>query len=498
MAPATLGDRVLSSKAKREAAKRAAIPAVLAPWPDDPAGELARWSRDVLKVPAGHPRAGEPLELPGYGVEFIRDALTHRESFSCIGRKNAKSAIVAAYLLARLVGPLRVPGYRAGVASVNKVKAGELKAQMEDIAVASGLDGLRFLRSPAPGRVVSLTGTVDILSADKSAGHASGFDDAIIDELGLFMERDRALVAGMRSSTSAKNGRFVALSIQGAAPFTKELIDRADDPAVALHLYRAPDGCALDDPEAWAAANPGIAAGIKSAGYMADEARRVLVTPADQSSYRAFDLNQPQAPGRETVCTVADWEALLSEKPPARSGACVVGFDIGESLSMSGCCFVWPDTARMEVYAAFADTPNLLDRGVADGVGDLYARMHERGELVTYAGRVVPPGQFLKDCAARLAGERVLAAGADRFRRAAVITALDAAGIRWPMAWRGQGASAMADGSADVRAFQNWVLTRAASARGISRDGVGHPRERHLPGQARQPGLAQAQSQWAD
>ena len=120
----------------------------------------------------------------------------------------------------------------------------------------------------------------------------------------------------MRSSTSAKNGRFVALSIQGAAPFTKELIDRADDPAVALHLYRAPDGCALDDPEAWAAANPGIAAGIKSAGYMADEARRVLVTPADQSSYRAFDLNQPQAPGRETVCTVADWEALLSEKPP--------------------------------------------------------------------------------------------------------------------------------------------------------------------------------------
>ena len=47
----------------------------------------------------------------------------------------------------------------------------------------------------------------------------------------------------------------------------------------------------------------------------------------------------------------------------------------------------------MEVYAAFADTPNLLDRGMADGVGDLYARMHERGELVTYAGRVVPPGR---------------------------------------------------------------------------------------------------------
>ncbi len=145
---------------------------------------------------------------------------------------------------------------------------------MEAIASASALDGLVFRRSPAPGRVESPTGSVDILSTDKSAGHASGLDDAIIDESGLFQERDRALVNGMRSSTSAEDGRFIALSIQGDAPFTKELIDRADDPAVALHLYRGPDGCPLDDPAAWSAANPGIAAGIKSLGYMRDEARR--------------------------------------------------------------------------------------------------------------------------------------------------------------------------------------------------------------------------------
>ena len=185
-------------RAKRRAAA-APVPAVIPPFPSDPAGELARWSRDVLRVPAGHPRAGEPLALPDYGVAFIQDALTHRESFLCIGRKNAKSAIVATYLLARLVGPLRTPGYRAGVASVNKEKAGELKTQMEQIAVASGLEGLEFRRSPAPGRVQSATGAVDILSADKSSGHAAGFDDAIIDELGLFQERDRAPVNGMSS-----------------------------------------------------------------------------------------------------------------------------------------------------------------------------------------------------------------------------------------------------------------------------------------------------------
>ena len=67
----------------------------------------------------------------------------------------------------------------------------------------------------------SPTGTVDILSADKSAGHASGFDDALIDELGLLGERDRALVNGLRTSTSAKDGRFLAISIMGDAPFTR-------------------------------------------------------------------------------------------------------------------------------------------------------------------------------------------------------------------------------------------------------------------------------------
>ena len=296
---------------------------------------------------------------------------------------------------------------------------------------------------------------MDILSADKSAGHASGFDDSIVDELGLFAEKDRALINGLRSAISAKNGRFIALSIQGAAPFTREILDRADDPAVSVHLYRAPDGCELDDRAAWEMANPGLAAGIKSLSYMEDEARRVTATPADQAAFRAFDLNQPQNPGREMICSVNDWMAL--DDPPPRSGGVVLGFDLGESLSMSAMVALWPDTMRLECFGAFADRPSLGLRGLADGVSNLYQRMFEAGEIVTYAGRIVPAGQFLIDCAARLSGCRILVAGADRFRRSAVLTALEAAGLRWDIVWRGQGASATADGSADVRSFQNQI-----------------------------------------
>ena len=91
-------------------------------------------------------------------------------------------------------------------------------------------------------------------------------------------------------------------------------------------------------------------------------------------------------------------------------------------------------------------------------MGKLYERMAERAELTVYEGRITPVSEFLRDCAARLSGERIVIAGADRFRRSEAIQALDDAALRWPMAWRGQGASATADGSHDVRAFKRGVI----------------------------------------
>ena len=475
-------------RARQKAQRAAATLPPARPAPADPAGALAAWSRDSLKVPAGHPLAGQPLTLPAYGVDFLRDALSHRESLLCLGRKNAKSAIVAVFLLGRLVGPIAMAGWRGGVVSVTKEKAGELKRQMEEIATASGLEGLRFLRSPAPGRVASATGTLDILSADRSAGHASGFDESVIDELGLLSERNRELVNGMRSATSARDGRFMALSIMGDAPFTREIVERQHDPAVAVHLYQPDPDCEIDDVRAWHAANPGLKAGIKSLAYMQDEARRVLASPADQASFRAHDLNLPQDPGRTMICSLTDWKACLTDDPPARDGEVILGFDLGGSASMTALAAAWPRSGRLEVFGAFPETPDLRARGAADGCGSLYEQMRDRGELRTFPGRVTPVSEFLRDCAANLAGERVIAAGADRYRKAEAITALEAARLNWPMQWRGQGASAVADGSHDVRSFQKRVLSRrfqceaslmmasAIAESAIDFDAIGNPR----------------------
>ena len=220
---------------------------------DDPIGDFGIWCAETLVVPSGHPRAGSPMVPPKYGLDFLREAL--RYSLLCMARKNAKSSFIACYLLGRLVCPsLKIHGYRAGVVSVNREKSLELKMLIQAIVEASGLLGVKVWRAPV---VEGPAGRIDFLSADKDSGAASGFDDSIIDELGLLTEKERELVNGMRSAISARDGRYLAISVMGRSPFTREMVEQRDDPAVCVHVYAADAGCNLDDREQWAKANPG-------------------------------------------------------------------------------------------------------------------------------------------------------------------------------------------------------------------------------------------------
>ena len=437
-------------------------------WPTDPAKAVSDWAAETLVIPPGHPNEGQPFTLPSYGVSFLQDALSPDCNEACllVARKNSKSGIIACLLTACLVGPLRRLGWRAGVVSLSKEKATELKRQVEAISIASGLQGIRFLRTASPG-ITSKFGAVDILSSGSDAGAASGFDLSIVDEIGLLRERDRALISGMRSAVSAKGGRFVSLSVYGSGPFVPEILERnrQGDPGLAVHLYQSDPAKPIDDESNWALSNPGLSCGIKSLDYMRSESRRVQITVSDQASFRSLDLNLPGEPSREMLCTPDDWAHCETQTLPPRSGPVCVGIDLGGSSSMSALVGIWPSTGRLEAWAALPDTPNLSDRGQADGVGSMYERMQQRGELAVYSGRLVPVGEFLKDCAARLKGCKVVAAGADRYRRAEALQALESAEINWPFHARGTGASSTADGSFDVRSFQKMVYERSIKTR---------------------------------
>ena len=465
---------------QREAKRSAKVLAF--PVPADPVGELVAWSRDVLKVPPGHPLAGEPMALPDFAVDFIRSGWGAHESALTVGRKNAKSAICAVLALGFLVGPLRQPGWRGAIASLTKEKADELRNQVEQIAVASGLGGLRFRRSPYPGKVISETGTLEVLSSDRSAGHSSSFDLVLIDETGLMPERSRELLAGLRSSVSAKAGRTVHISVRGDSPLYREILT---NPAVVARVYAAPDGSPIDDAKGWHAANPGLSCGIKAMSYMRAEVERIRGAPGDENSFRAYDLNQALDPTREMILSPDDLRACFVEVEdvPPRSGPVYLGFDFGEATSATAATAIWPASGRVETWMAFGDVPAIAERAKRDDAP--YVAMVDRGELKLHTGRVVRPDAFLADVQTDLEGVKVQAAAADGFKDSEAMDFLDRATVRWPIRFRRVGAGK--DGGRDVRAFQrlviqkrlvmrpNLALVTAISKSVLRRDGNGNP-----------------------
>ena len=474
----------------------------------DPARAIAQYAKRFLTVPPGHRNTGQPMVLPKFFRAFLDDAMQPdvKEAGLFCARKQAKSGCIAVTLIAHLDtvnGPFpSLRGWRAGVLSISRAKAHELLAQIEAISRASGVDyhkskrpdGIRAYRTPAPGRIVSPAGTVEIESADRGAGHSASFNFAICDELGLLLERHRGLVAGMRSSTAAKSGKFLALSIFGPGPFVPEMVERRDDPGVAIHLHQADPDLPIDDPENIRKANPGIADSIVSLKHLLAEAKRVTRTSNDLPFFRAHHLNLPGSPTAEMVATVDDWRSCehddLDAVAPRNNGRVVVGLDLGANRSFTAAVAIWIDElpARVECWCACPSVPSLDERGQRDAVGGLYERAHARGDLLVLTGRVTPVSEFLRRVCMSLAGQKVVALGADRFRKQDGTAALDSAGAKWPRVWRGAGRGERADGSADTRAFRdvianteiaikpNQMFRIAIEQATVTTDSMGNPR----------------------
>ena len=465
----------------------APTPTLPAPrWPSDPAGALAAWAAARLRVPAGRLR-GQPFHLPDWQVEFLRGALADGVTLACLStaRKNGKSGLIAALLLAFLApdGPLRREAWRALVVSLTGQLAGELRRQVEEIAEASGLRGVSVRRSPAPGRLDGPTGSVDILAADKASGHAAGADLAIIDEAGLLSERRRPLWDAVRTATSGRDGRVVAISVLGDGTMFREALDRDGQEGVFVRRYEAPPDCDLSDPAAWAAANPGLAGGIKSRDYMAAAAREAIANPASASGFRSLDLNQPVAPAVELLCDVEAWKRCEGE-PRRPHGRAWVGVDLGGSTSLTAAVALW-ESGHMRCWVAIPAEPDPLTRGRRDGVGDAYVRAIDSGHLTVCGRRVTDVRAFLAGVIEEVPHDAIF--GCDRYRKSELLDVLERLDHDAAVRWRGSGASATADGAADVRAFQravarqeftcevNPMMRMALSVAAVRRDANGHP-----------------------
>ena len=151
---------------------------------------------------------------------------------------------------------------------------------------------------------------------------------------------------------------------------------------------------------------------------------------------------------QQTLLDANTWKRIEGDAP--REGRPVYGLDLGQSEAMAAISAYWPDSGRLECVASFPTIPSLAERGLADGVGNLYVQMAQRGELVQTGGEAIDIEHLLREALERFGAPTAMAA--DRWRVAELRDILRR--MRFPVVplhERGQG---FKDGGEDVREFR--------------------------------------------
>ncbi|GGD30813.1 terminase TerL endonuclease subunit [Sinisalibacter lacisalsi] len=420
---------------------------------------------ETLRIPEG-PKAGELLKLAPFQKQFVRGALADGINVAVlsIGRGNAKTALSAGLALGALLGKWDDQPRRDVIIAARTRDQGR-----EAFDFAEGFarslpeeDQARLKYRYSPRLEIEYAGehVLRVIAADGKSALGSAPTLVLMDERGHWAkDQGDALEHALLSGLGKRAGRALIISTSAADdahPFSVWLDE--DVPGVFRQEHRPAPGLPADDLESLKIANPGAQHGIGSSlEWLQSQARRAIARGGSSlTSFRLYNRNERvSGETRDMLLTVDEWLACETDDPPPREGGVVIGIDLGGSASMTGAAFYWPETARLECLGTFPSQPALLDRGQADGVGDRYVQMHDRGELSTLGDKTVPVAAWLTKVMDHVAGEHVTGLTMDRYKQAELGEAIDRAGIQAPLVWRGQG---FRDGGEDAERLRRAVF----------------------------------------
>lgn len=246
---------------------------------------------------------GKPMKLEPFQRKFILEIYdnpvgTH-SAYLSIARKNGKTGLIAAILLAHLCGPEAVQNSQIVSGAQSKDQAAvvfELARKMVEMSpVLTKLVRIQ----PSGKRLVGLRKNVlyRALSAEGKTAHGLSPILAILDEVGQVVGPTDKFVSAITSAQGAyENPLLVAISTQAPtdADMFSTWIDsqrNAPDPRVVCHVYEAPKDCELDDRKAWAAANPALGK-FRSMADVEKQCHQAQEMPANEPDFRNLILNQ--------------------------------------------------------------------------------------------------------------------------------------------------------------------------------------------------------------
>ena len=401
--------------------------------------------------------AGDPLRLLRWQRRFLRGfqgadgdvALT-------IARGAGKTTLLAAVSCAYLAGPLRQPrGEVVLVASsLNQARiAGEHARAFLNIEAGAEwrvLDTQQFFAITHRDTGARLR----CIGSDPKRAHGLAPALVLADEPAQWPHTTSAAMLAALTTSMGKipGSRLVAIGTRpdGTDHWFARMLDGGASYA-QVHAARPTDK--PFQATTWRRANPSLQIMPDLERRIRTEAGEAKRDPDKLVAFRALRLNLGTSDVAVAELMGADtWRAAEVPEPLGEREYCL-GLDLGTNAAMSAAAAYWPHGGRLDALACFPRIPAVAERGLSDGVGNLYAQMVTRGELMLAGERVSDIGALLTETVHRWGVPAVILC--DRWRESELREKLAAVGLTVPVKTRGMG---YRDGGEDVRMFRAAVL----------------------------------------
>lgn len=370
-------------------------------------------------------KAGETLELLDFQEQFVRGVYGNLDDLGrrrvrlaalSVARGNGKSAILAGLSLAHLLGPMQEPYGECYAAALDREQAGVLyrmtRAYIEAVPWMAARVNIKDWHKEIIDEESSSIWRALTSDARKAHGLAPSF--WVADEVAQWKSRELwdNLATGMGKRAQALG---VTISTQAADDlhFFSEMLDAEPDPTAYVQLHAAPDECALDDRDAWKAANPALGEFLNEDQF-ADAAARAMRSPSFEPSFRLLQLNQRiAAEGR--FIEQADWDANGDPFDPIEleGQACYGGLDLSSTRDLTAFSLWFPDSGRLLTWH-WVPSDTIAERVERDRVP--YDRWADGGWMERTPGRATDRVAIARRLADVRQSYKVLGIAFDRWR----------------------------------------------------------------------------------
>lgn len=320
----------------------------------DRAERIIAFCEKYICVPEGK-HVGKPLVLMDFQKRFIREVYSNprktRRAYLSIGRKNGKSALIAAILLAHIVGPEAKQNSQVVSGALSQKQAALVfKLMQKMIGLNETLRSKSVTRIvPSQKQIIGVRMNVEYQALSAEAGTAHGLSPvvAVLDETGQIKGPHDDFIEAIETSQGAhEEPLLIAISTQAATDndlYSRWLDDAesSQDPQIVSHVYTAPKECDLMDREAWKAANPALGEfrsleDVEALALIADR------MPSKENSFRWLYLNQ-RIEATSPFISQKIWKQCAGAVQPLEEGAVVyAGLDLSAVSDLTALVLVSP------------------------------------------------------------------------------------------------------------------------------------------------------------